>query len=168
MQKFNVSRMNSLLCSFLTVKISEQRFALAIHLMEDYGDEQVFAQAQANDITPILAHSFEGIDEIKLSMQWHRVHSSTYHQITAYLAELDLVAKKLADSNILIVALKNGGIARGIYSCPGCCPMGDLDILVERRHFHRVHQFLLELGFYFEFRSPLGESELQVAENGGG
>ena len=70
--------------------------------------------------------------------------------------------------NISLVALKNGGIARGIYPCPGCCPMGDIDVLIEKKHFRQAHQILLDNGYHFEFRSPLEEVELSAAEAGGG
>ncbi|KPV53921.1 hypothetical protein SE17_06810 [Kouleothrix aurantiaca] len=46
--------------------------------------------------------------------------------------------------------------------------MGDLDVLVERRHFRRAHAILLAHGYNFEFRSPLEEAELDAAEQGGG
>ena len=69
--------------------------------------------------------------------------------------QLDRLAVRLAADGIPLVALKNGGIARGIFPCPGCCPMGDLDVLVEIRHFRRAHELLLSEGYNFEFRSPL-------------
>jgi hypothetical protein len=43
------------------------------------------------------------------------------------MSEMDEVAGRLAGEGIRMVALKNAGIARGIYDCPGCCPMGDLE-----------------------------------------
>jgi hypothetical protein len=84
------------------------------------------------------------------------------------MVELDRVAALLAAEGIPMVALKNAGIARGIYPCLGCSPMGDLDVLVEKRHFRRAHRLLLDDGFNFEFRSPLEEAELEEAEKGGG
>ncbi len=66
------------------------------------------------------------------------------------------------------MALKNGGIARGIYPCPGCVPMGDLDVLIEKRRFRKAHEILLRDGYHFEFRSPLEEADLEAAEAGGG
>jgi hypothetical protein len=46
--------------------------------------------------------------------------------------------------------------------------MGDLDVLVEKRHFRRSHELLLTEGYSFEFRSPLEEASLPAAESGGG
>jgi hypothetical protein len=84
------------------------------------------------------------------------------------LTELDYIADKLTEKGIPLIILKNGGIARGIYPCPGCCPMGDLDVLVEKKHFQRAHQVLLNHGFYFEFRSLLEEPDIRTAEKNGG
>lgn len=46
--------------------------------------------------------------------------------------------------------------------------MGDLDVLVEKRHFRQSHKILLAEGYNFEFRSPLEETDLEAAEAGGG
>ena len=46
--------------------------------------------------------------------------------------------------------------------------MGDLDVLVDPRHFRAAHQVLVEDGFEFEFRSPFESAEIDEAELGGG
>jgi hypothetical protein len=46
--------------------------------------------------------------------------------------------------------------------------MGDLDVLVEKRHFRRAHEILLSEGYHFEFRSPLEKTNLTDAEENGG
>ena len=53
-----------------------------------------------------------------------------------------------------MVALKNGGIARGIYPCIGCCPMGDLDVLIDKRNFKKAHEILINERYIFKFRNP--------------
>ena len=46
--------------------------------------------------------------------------------------------------------------------------MGDIDVLVDKIHFRRAHQILLEHGYVFKFRSPLEELDLDSAEGSGG
>ncbi|MCP4367926.1 MAG: nucleotidyltransferase family protein, partial [Deltaproteobacteria bacterium] len=99
---------------------------------------------------------------------WRKVYEETDARISSYLVKLDKVAHILAQHNIPLVALKNSGIARGIYPYPGAVPMGDVDVLVEKRYFRQAHQLLLDMGFQFEFRSNLEEEDLDEAEEGGG
>ncbi len=132
-------------------------------------DEYLWSFSQKNRLTPIMAHALaDHVGWENLPDYWRRVHEGTCIRISAYLTELDRLAQRLAKEGIPLVALKNGGIARGIYPCPGCCPMGDLDVLVEKRHFRQAHQILLEEGYHFKFRSPREIAELDAAEQGGG
>jgi hypothetical protein len=120
--------------------------------------------ATRNEIVPHIGHYADPT----AAPEWAACHAQVKTRIKSYLRELDEVARTLAQHGIRLVALKNAGIARGIYPCPGCCPMGDLDVLVERRHFRRAHAQMLELGYALEFRSELEEANLQAAEEGGG
>lgn len=139
---------------------------------DDYkslGDDAIWQAAQKNQVVSLIAHTLQNhrVSDETLE-RWAQFHEETHTRISAYLAELDRIAARLAEAGIPLVALKNGGIARGIYPCPGCCPMGDLDVLVEKRHFRQAHQILLAAGYHFEFRSPLEEVALEAAEKSGG
>lgn len=141
----------------------------ARRLLDDLGDQMSYRLAQTNQVDTIVAHALlDNFARSEVAMQWEQAHSQLERRIAGYLAELDHIAAKLAEQSIPLVALKNAGIARGIYPCPGCCPMGDLDVLVERKHFRRAHAILQAEGYHFEFRSPLEEAELDAAEAGGG
>jgi hypothetical protein len=138
-------------------------------LYQQVGDDALWQMARKNHVAPLVAHALTGaFGPGQVAARWRQVHEENYRRISAYLDELDRVAARLAQKDIPIIALKNGGIARGIYPCPGCCPMGDLDVLVERRHFRQAHQMLLAAGYHFEFRSPLEEAALEAAEQSGG
>jgi hypothetical protein len=138
-------------------------------LYKQVGDAVLWQVAQENRVAPIVAHALqEGLGSAEMPAHWSRAHEETYDRISAYLTELDRIAARLADQGVPLVVLKNGGIARGFYPCPGCCPMGDLDVLVEKRHFRQAHQILLHEGYHFEFRGPLEEVELGAAEKSGG
>ncbi|MEM2001564.1 MAG: nucleotidyltransferase family protein [Candidatus Methanomethylicaceae archaeon] len=146
----------------------ENRIAAARRLLQEVGDQTAFDLAQANGVAPIVAHAL--IDALGLnsvSNHWRQAHEANYRRVSSYLDELDHIAAWLAEENIQVVALKNGGIARGIYRCPGCCPMGDLDVLIEKSHFRRSHRILLDKGYRFEFRSPLEKPDLEFAERNG-
>ena len=132
-------------------------------------DSLLWQNACNNRIQSIIGHTLInilGLDNVPL--HWVKAHEGDFNRISSYLEELDYIAKKFIEENILLIILKNGGIARGIYPCPGCCPMGDLDVLVEKKHFLKAHQVLLYHGYHFEFRSPLEEPDIKVAEKSGG
>ena len=146
---------------------------LLCKLMSPNTDEKMLPEtddflhfAQRNEVDALVGHFL--LNSGTEQNVWKMAHQRVASYMRDYLAELDEIAARMSRDGISIVALKNGGIARGIYPCPGCCPMGDLDTLVEKRHFRRAHQVMLEMGFHFEFRSPLEEAELQAAENEGG
>lgn len=169
MPVFKLSASEALLCDVLADCELAERKEAARRFIEQLGDEEAFLLAQANGLSSVVAHALMdafGVENVPV--HWVKVHEANHRRISAYLAELDRVAERLTGEGIKLVALKNGGIARGIYPCPGCCPMGDLDVLVEKRHFRRAHKTLLDDGYHFEFRSPLEEVELEAAENGGG
>ena len=169
MQDPELTNLQSLLCTLLSEDNPEVRAAAARRVWEVSDQEQIFALAHANGVAPVLAHALlDGCNSLNIPAFWLQVHGETYHRISAYLSELDRLAALLAEEGITLVALKNGGIARGIYPCVGCCPMDDLDVLVEKQHFQAVHKILLTEGYHFEFRSPWEGAELEAAERGGG
>jgi len=138
-------------------------------MYRDIGDDVAWDTANSNDVASIVGHRLsDALGPENVPERWHQAHRETHARISAYLEELDRLAAILAEKDIPVAALKNGGIARGIHPCVGCCPMGDLDVLVEKRHFRNAHLILLNQGYHFEFRSPLEEADLQAAEDGGG
>lgn len=135
------------------------------HIQDDY----LWDLAKTNRVESIVAHNLlDALGEEKIPARWLKAHDEIHSRISSYLSELDYIASRLQNEGINLIALKNAGIARGIYPCPGCCPMGDIDVLVEKRHFHRAHTVLLSEGYNFEFRYPQGDTDLKVAEEGGG
>ena len=157
-----------LLCRAIADDPVAVRGAAARLLWEQLGDQAAFALAYANQVAPLLAHVLIETLGSEIPAPWHQAHEETLKRISLYLGELDRLAAGLAEAGIPLVALKNGGIARGIFPCPGCCPMGDLDVLVEKRQFRRAHKIILSAGYNFEFRSPLEKPSLEAAEQGGG
>ncbi len=131
--------------------------------------DSFFEFAKQNDVAPQIAHAL--IDNFKpenISQKWINVHKENYNKISIYLKELDHISSVFSVNGMSLVALKNGGIARAIYPCPGCCPMGDLDLMIEKHNFRYAHSLLLNQGYHFEFRSHIEENDLQNAEEDGG
>jgi len=99
-------------------------------------DSLLWQFACNNRIQSIVGHTLINIlGRDNISAHWAKAHEENFNRISAYLAELDYIANKLTEKGISLIVLKNGGIARGIYPCPGCCPMSDLDVLVEKNIF---------------------------------
>jgi len=134
-------------------------------------DLELFSFAQENEISPQIAHALQDSLGGRTPAHWVEAHDTTGRTIRTYLAELDRVASVLASREIRMAALKNTGIARGIHPCPGCSPMGDLDVLVDRPRFQEAHGLLLGEGYIPErsFRSTrVANVDLDASELGGG
>jgi hypothetical protein len=130
-------------------------------------DGTLFAICQANEVAPHVGHALRE-KGIELPAVWQAAHDAGQQRLELMMSELDQAAQALHEANIPMVALKNAGIARGLHECAACCPMGDLDVLVERRFFRQAHEIMVAAGFQFEFRSPLEAAEIDEAELTGG
>lgn len=128
----------------------------------------LLAFANRNRIAPVLAHALIEHDSRWQDSEWGAIHRASEARMRVVLREVDGVASRLARSGIRLVALKNAGIARGIYPCPACCPMGDADLLVERDRFVEAHALVQECGFAFDSRSSVEPAHLESAVASGG
>lgn len=163
MRYFILSMCEQLLCDALSTAFSSEPFNIS-----GYQAERIEKIAVDAGIAGCIAHSMSDFPVIETPKSWHDIHQRTKIYVTVILDELDFIADLVAKEGIPLVALKNGGIARGIYPCNGCCPMGDVDVLVEKHFFRKVHQILITEGYNFEFRNPLEKAELDAADSSGG
>ena len=169
MVRLNLSAREQWLCQLVADTDPSARQAVLEQLQAKQAEVEVDQLATANEVAAHLAHAYlDGAGATVTPAGLAATHQTTAARITSYLTELDQQAAELARHDIALVALKNGGIARGIYPCPGCCPMGDLDVLVEKKDFRAAHAILLDQGYRFEYRSPLEETDLKAAEESGG
>ncbi len=127
--------------------------------------------AERNRVAPIVAlaalHAYD--DSPPEATRCRAIYGASEHRMKVLLAELDRVAMRLAREGIVMVALKNAGIARGIYPWPGACPMGDLDVLVAKTRFREAHAIIGECGFRLDTRAPDVEpADLEHGLLGGG
>jgi hypothetical protein len=106
---------------------------------------------------------------IKQNTIWKKDHRKVEKRITCLMNELENVAQLLSEENIKIVALKNVGIAKGIYNNFACSPMGDIDLLVKSEDFKKAHHIIInDLDFIFKFRSEFENEDLDKAFRSGG
>lgn len=147
----SLSTPQRLLCDVLQASCPERSRKATEALRALLGDDKAYDFADRHEVACVMGHSLWGSTRPE-DARWLAAHDRIQRQLTAYLHELDELSRLFAEHGIELVALKNGGIARGLYACPGCCPMGDLDLLVRPRHFRQAHQLLLTRGYEFEFR----------------
>lgn len=127
------------------------------------------AFANKNEISGAIVASIDLTGKSSIvPIAWRDAYNSIQAQVSEYLSETDSIASVLKEQGILLVVLKNGGIARNIYCFAGAVPMGDIDVLVRKCDFRQAHQILLNNGYQFEFRSELEKEDLDEAEQGGG
>lgn len=131
------------------------------------GEERAFDTAEKNQMVPMLAHSLRDC-EVSRSAVWDARHAESSARITGFMGAMDEIAASLADAGIPIVALKNAGIARAIHSCLGCCPMGDIDLLVRPEDFSGACRIVEGMGAAPGSRSPLYEASPDGALAAGG
>lgn len=131
-------------------------------------DDLLWCIANENRVKAIVAHLLKDLPGLEVKEKWILAHKNNTERLNSYLAELDQISTFFKEDNIQIIALKNAGIARGIYPCVGCCPMGDIDVLVRPKDFRNAHKILVENGYKIDTRCELEEATLEDAERTGG
>ncbi|MEB2314375.1 MAG: nucleotidyltransferase family protein [Sorangiineae bacterium] len=126
--------------------------------------------AKVNLVGPVVAHALLDAfgKDSSVADECRALHDRSLNRMRVMLSELDGVAASLGREGIRMVALKNAGIARGIFPCAGCCPMGDLDVLVDRDRFRDAHALIIEQGFSLATRGTVEAADLEEGEAHGG
>lgn len=133
--------------------------------------ESLLDFARRNLIEPIVAFALldaHGADDFPSRQRCEEVYGASERRMRVMLGQLDLTADALHEKGIPVVGLKNAGIARGIYPHAGCCPMGDVDVLVKKSQFVDAHHVIENCGFELATRSVVEEAELEAGLHGGG
>ncbi len=164
---FKISRVEKLLC--LCLKHCEFLEKEKIRkLYFELGDGKIYNSAKLNKVESIVAHALIiCLGKNKVPIHWIKEYEIIEKKITSYMNELGKVADLLNKHKISLIALKNSGIAIGMYPHFGACPMGDIDVLVRKNKFREAHQILINKGYEFKFRSELEENNIDDAEDGG-
>lgn len=131
-------------------------------------EDKLYAYASKDEVSSHIAFILKST-KIKYKDFWNKDFEKIESRITILMNTLEQIALKLKEYSIEIVALKNAGIAKGIYNNNACSPMGDLDLLVRTTDFRKAHEIILnELDFIFKFRSEFEDADLDDAFRGGG
>ncbi|MDC1540912.1 nucleotidyltransferase family protein [Candidatus Pelagibacter ubique] len=165
---FKISKVEKLLC--LCIRHCDFLEKEQIRkLYFELGDNIVYESAKLNQVQSIVAHALIiCLNKDKLPLHWSKEYKKIEKRIISYMDELSKVADLLAKHNIPLLALKNSGIAIGMYPYYGACPMGDVDVLVRKNQFREAHQILVESGYKLKFRCEFEEDNIEAAEHGGG
>lgn len=133
------------------------------------GQGELIAFAERNGVAGPAVHELveRGILS-KRSKEWLRLHEGVAKKTATLMQELDSIGATMDGCGIDVVALKNAGIARALFPCRGCCPMGDVDVLIERDRFLDAHHLVLELGYQLASRGTVEPADLQQANRSGG
>lgn len=147
----------------------EKRINKLIELWPNIESEDALLKASKTDeISSHIAWLLKK-SQLNYSSVWLKEYEEVERRVTILMDTLEEVAQHLRQNNIKIVALKNAGIAKGIYPNYGCSPMGDIDLLVSVTNFHKAHELLIgDLGFTFKFRSELEDENVEEAFKSGG
>lgn len=143
----------------------EEEYAKKI--LKDINIDHFFDCCNEHEMDTIIYPKLVRLYNGNLPEIWHTNYFKTKEHITFMINKLIEVAEKFHDSEINIVALKNGGIAAALIDDMAKCPMGDVDTLVKKEDFFVAHNILLEMGFKFKFRSNFEFENLQNAYNDG-
>ncbi len=114
-------------------------------------ERRLFEFAEEHECTSIVAARLQTMK--KSSPQWDTALNDWKYRLRQRFEALDALAAALKKENIPVIALKNAGIARGIYPYPEECPMGDFDVLVRKSDFVKAHEIVMSQGFELGFRA---------------
>lgn len=134
-----------------------------VHSYNQFDDTELYSFSKENLIDPIIG--FRLIEEYgkdKVPSHWADSYNAVNEKISAYLYELGQVSKLLNENGIKLIALKNSGIAAGIYPYPGLVPMGDLDTLVRKGDFIEAHNVLLGMGYKIASPNKFNEPDVNI------
>lgn len=145
-----------------------EKVQLVTDLWSKISEEKLYTYALRDEVTSHLAFVLKSTG-LRYKACWDEDFEKLDTRITILMDTLEKVAVKLKEYSIDVVALKNAGIAKGLYINNACSPMGDLDLLVKTSDFKKAHEVILsELGFIFKFRSEFEIEDLNDAFRGGG
>lgn len=132
----------------------------ARQLWQKLGDETAWEFAAKHEALGMAAIALERSMPGEVPPRWHAARLEVETRIQTYMTEMDRIAAALERQGVPLIALKNSGIARGIYRQLGGCPMGDVDLLVRPRDFARAHAVFMQNGFQLLGNQDVGRAAL--------
>ena len=130
-------------------------------------EDELFQKAKIDEMETHIAYILKHT-EIKYNPWWLKEENLKKY-LLLLIDQLDAIASILEKDNIEVIALKNAGILKGIYSNYSCSPMGDIDLLIRPKNFKKAHKILTEnLGYRFKYRSELEKDDYEQGFKSGG
>lgn len=126
-------------------------YAVIEEIYRQCQEQRLFEFAKEHSCASIVAARLQAMN--KSTPKWNTELDEWKYRLLQRFDELDALAAALKSEGIPVIALKNAGIARGIYPHPEECPMGDFDVLVRKSDFERAHEVVMKSGFSFGFRA---------------
>ncbi|MDC3122053.1 nucleotidyltransferase family protein [Prochlorococcus sp. AH-716-J21] len=161
----NVERLFS-----LSISCNSHDFASEIKsLYLEVGDDVFWKFSNNEKSASIASKTLQKVfDKNKINEKWIDISLLLEKRISLYMNELDKIAEIFDKKNIKVIALKNSGIARGIFKDYSSSPMGDIDLLVKKSDFFDAHNELIKAGYLFSDRSPFEIKNINQAYMHGG
>jgi hypothetical protein len=126
-----------------------------------------FNFAKMHEAQGAISSALKTASVVGISMEWSESHAAIADRIGLYMSHLDRIASALAKEGVRLVALKNSGIARGLYQDLGANVMGDVDLLVSPEDFEKAHEVFIEEGFALLGNQDAGRETLgEIMEAG--
>ena len=152
----------------LSADKSDEKIDLFKSLLLNVDINELYRKAKVDEVDSHVAEMMI-CSGIELESMWQSSYNNVVTKISNLMNELDRIASELSKNKIKIVALKNAGIARGIYTNYASSPMGDIDLLISKKDFRSAHELILKkLGYTFKFRSEYETEDLDYAFKAGG
>lgn len=137
------------------VYIKEQLHSLEI--------ETLFQLCKEHELDGVVAANILKFNIIELPDYWQRAYNKEKKQLTLLKHKAIEISNIMANNNIKMVILKNGGIMIDMITDVVKCPMEDIDTLVKKSDFKAAHRILINNGFNFKFRSEYDFEKLEEA-----
>jgi hypothetical protein len=164
----DLSPVEQLFCAALSGDLEAQKTDFPKNY-DQVGEHALWEFTSSEECTCIVASTLRKVlDPESIPSRWLKAAEQTEQTLALYMEQLDRVSAALAEKDIPLVALKNSGIARGIYKDLAGCPMGDIDVLVRPSDFRGAHEVMLGLGYKLDDRSPFQVEDIDEAEQHGG
>lgn len=129
-------------------------------LWRKVGDDAAWEFAVHHEAEGMAAIALARVLGEKMPARWREAHAKVATRIGCYMRELDRIAAALAAEGVRLVALKNSGIARAVFTDLGGCPMGDVDLLVKPTDFAKSHRIFVKHGFHLLGNQDVGREAL--------
>ena len=111
-------------------------------------EERLWKLSLACKVTAVFAHRLSDLFGWEnIPPRWKEFHDQMAGLANLYCEEIDLIARELSIYGIKVIALKNDSIALAFHLCRGCCPMSDIDILIEHANQQQADTVLKKLGY---------------------